>query len=138
MKPTQKKKEREQYFKIIRGVKVKTCCFSIRKAIVLIPRRQSQQSKGANPEPSEFWRKYTSFANLEILTPLYIRKADISKKCLRYLKAEDTQKQKRVEATYFSPLTASTPAITSLCPAINLVAECITMSRKPYKLKHEY
>lgn len=40
---------------------------------------------------------------------------------------------KRIEATNFSPFTASTPAITSLCPAINLVAECITMSRKPDK-----
>lgn len=29
-----------------------------------------------------------------------------------------------------SPLTASTPAIRSLCPAINFVAECITISKR--------
>lgn len=31
-------------------------------------------------------------------------------------------------SAHLSPLTARTPAITSLCPAINFVAECITMS----------
>lgn len=41
-----------------------TCCFSTRKAMVLIPRKQIQQSNGANPEPSAFCRKYKSFANL--------------------------------------------------------------------------
>lgn len=41
-----------------------TCCFSTRKAMVLIPRRQSQQSNGANPAPSAFCRKYIRFAKL--------------------------------------------------------------------------
>jgi len=31
---------------------------------------------------------------------------------------------------YLSPFTASTPAMRSLCPAINFVAECITISKR--------
>ena len=42
-----------------------TCCFWIRRAIVLSPRKQSQQSNGAKPDPSAFCRKYSSFANLK-------------------------------------------------------------------------
>ena len=46
-----------------RGLK-KTCCFSTRKAIVLMPRKHIQQSNGANPEPSAFCRKTKSLAKL--------------------------------------------------------------------------
>lgn len=34
------------------------------------------------------------------------------------------------QEAHLSPLTAKTPAMTSLCPAINLVAECITISER--------
>ena len=46
-------------------VRTGTCCFSTRKASVLIPLKQTQQSNGASPDPSAFWRKYKSFAKLE-------------------------------------------------------------------------
>jgi len=41
-----------------------TCCFSTRKDMVLIPRKQSQQSNGANPLPSAFCRNAIAFAKL--------------------------------------------------------------------------
>lgn len=53
-----------------------TCCFSTRKAIVLIPRKQIQQSNGANPEPSAFCKKYSCFAKL--LTVKTSRKLSIN------------------------------------------------------------
>ena len=39
-----------------------------------------------------------------------------------------TESQKHRNCNYLSPFTASTPAIISLCPEINLVAECMTIS----------
>lgn len=41
-----------------------TCCFSTRKAMVLIPLKQSQQSNGAKPDPSAFCRNAISLAKL--------------------------------------------------------------------------
>ena len=48
-----------------------------------------------------------------------------------YVQSESTEQRYDL-----SPLTASTPAMRSLCPAINFVAECITISkRKKGRLK---
>jgi hypothetical protein len=49
---------------VVIGRIVFTCCVSTRKAMVFIPLKQSQQSKGAKPDPSAFCRKAISLAKL--------------------------------------------------------------------------